>query len=186
MVATATAEARQLLTARDLDDVPDDGNRYEVIDGELYVSPFPDEAHQRATKKLFAALHAHVKAHALGRVYPAGLKVVLDEPTGVGPDIVFVSNTRLDGLHADGFHGAPELVVEVVSSKPQLDRRIKLQKYARSGIPHYWIVDPKLRSLVAYKLDGDRYRAVAEHGARERFEPELFPGLVLALGDLWE
>ncbi len=185
MTTLDSAELRPM-TQRDLDDTPEDGNKYEVIDGELHMTPFPTVAHQYATGQLYTALNNHIRARRLGRVYPPGLKVVLDEPTGVGPDIVFISEARLDSLREDGYYGAPDLVVEVLSSKPALDRIVKRNKYERAGIPHYWIVDPVERLLTAYKLDGEKYRIVARCAGEALFEPEIFPGLVIPLTDLWE
>jgi Uma2 family endonuclease len=173
------------LTHRDLEFTPDDGNRYEIIDGELFVSPFPSVAHQEVVAALNEFLRAHVRQRKMGKVMPAGLKVVLDEPTGVGPDLVYISTARLGGLRSDGFYGPPDLVVEVVSSKPELDRFVKLNKYARAGVRHYWIVDPDQRRLDAYRLDGDCYRLALTRSHEESFEPELFPGLTIQLGDLW-
>jgi Uma2 family endonuclease len=173
------------LTHHDLEQTPDDGCRWEVIDGVLHVTPLPTYAHENARTELLALLHAHARGHSLGRVFGGGLKVVLDEPTGVGPDVVFIRNDQMTGMQADGFHAAPELAVEVVSSKPQLDRDIKFRKYALAGIPHYWIVDPLNKALVAYRLDGDRYAIVADLEGDALFEPELFPGLVIPLASLW-
>lgn len=173
------------LTHRALDYTPDDGNRYEVIDGELHVTPAPFSAHQRVLSELHGLLWYHVKAHRLGHVYPAGLKVVLDEPTGVQPDIVFISTERLAGLRDDGFYGAPDLLVEVVSSKPQLDRWVKFHKYALAGVPHYWIADPKARALDVFGLEGKEYRPIAQLKDDAVFEPSLFPGLKIDLGELW-
>jgi Uma2 family endonuclease len=174
------------LTHRDLDHTPDDGNRYELIDGELYVSPCPSTAHQNVIRVLLLLLGSHIRQHGLGRIFPSGLKVVLDEPTGVGPDLVYISKARLHALLADGYHGAPELLVEVLSSKPALDVLIKKQKYARSGMPHYWIIDPDRRSVHAYELEGDRYSLRAEATGESVFEPSLFPGLAIPLAELWE
>lgn len=171
------------LTHRDLEHVPEDGNLYEVIDGVLLGTPFPDYRHQEAAGQLFAQLNAHVRSRGLGKVFSSGLKVVLDEPTGVGPDIVYISHGRMDAMHEDGYYGAPDLVVEVLSSRPERDRIVKAAKYARAGIPHYWIVDPKDRNLQAYRLEAAHYRLAGEF--RGRFEPELFPGLVLELDQLW-
>jgi Uma2 family endonuclease len=171
------------LTHRDLDDTPEDGNLYEVIDGALHVTPFPDYPHQESVGQLFTQLNVHVRAKGLGKVFPSGLKVVLDEPTGVGPDIVFVSQARMDGMREDGFHGVPDLIVEVLSSRPERDRVVKAAKYARAGVPHYWIVDPRGGTLRAYRLEAGHYALAAE--ARDRFEPELFPGLTLDVTELW-
>jgi Uma2 family endonuclease len=173
------------LTHRDLDYTPEDGNLYEIIDGELYVTPLPGTAHQRVIGELYGVLWQHVRARNLGRVFPPGLKVVLDEPTGVGPDLVFIGSDRLSGLRDDGFYGAPDLLVEVLSSKPQLDRWVKFHKYARAGVPHYWIADPKARLLEVFRLEGGKYRRVAELKDDAVFEPSLFPGLKIDLSELW-
>lgn len=173
------------LTHRDLDQTPDDGNRYEVIDGALHVTPFPSTAHQQVATRITVALFNHVDKHGLGQVFMAGLKVVLDEPTGVGPDVVYVSNDRMDGLKPDAFYGAPDLVIEILSSKPSLDQVVKKQLYARAGIPHYWIVDPQAHRLWAYRQEGERYRLTTDLQGSEPFTPDLFPGLVVQLGDIW-
>lgn len=173
------------LTHHDLEHTPDDGSMYEVIDGVLYVTPFPTYSHQEANGQLFRIVDTHVRSHGLGKVFHSGLKVVLDEPTGVGPDIVYISSSRMDGMREDGFHGAPDLLVEVHSSRPERDRFVKAPKYARSGVPHYWIVDPSQRTLVAYRLEAEHYRLSAEVGGEASYEPELFPGLLIELRHLW-
>jgi Uma2 family endonuclease len=98
---------------------------------------------------------------------------------------VYISRTRLDGLAKDGYYGAPDLLVEVLSSKPGLDTQVKKGKYARAGVPHYWIVDPERRLVTIYRLEGGRYRRAGEHRDEETFEHELFPGLIISLEDLW-
>jgi Uma2 family endonuclease len=182
---SSVAPIAHALTYRDLANVPDDGNRWEVVDGVLHVTPFPTYAHQNAVTQLVTVLNQHVRTHGLGRVFTSGLMVVLDEPTGVGPDVVYVSAARMSAMREDGYHGAPDLCIEVLSSKPDLDRTIKLQKYARSGIPHYWIVDPVAHVLWAHRLDGGEYRLAMRLEQDAIFEPELFPGLRLTLADLW-
>lgn len=184
-ISKAREAVEHTLTHRDLDFTPDDGNRYEVIDGELCVSPFPTPAHQRVITALVRILGTHVLDGKLGEVFAAGLKVVLDEPTGVGPDLVYISAARLGELREDGFYGPPDLLVEVVSSRPQLDRFVKFHKYARAGVPHYWIIDPRERRLDAYRLEAGRYAVDAEVAGSGDFEPALFPGLVVPLRALW-
>jgi len=175
----------QPLTQRDLDDTPDDGNRYEVIEGKLYVTPFPDHAHQRAGTQLVAILVQHVSEQGLGEVFMSGLKVVLDEPTGVGPDVVYIARERMGGMRPDGYYGAPDLLVEVLSSRPSLDTKIKKDKYASAGVRYYWIADPAGRTLWEYRLERGAYTLVAEVSGDDRFRPELFPRLEIALGRLW-
>lgn len=180
----STAPEHRPLTFHDLDETPDDGNRYEVIDGVLYVSPFPSYPHQHAVDQLVFLLTTFVREHNLGRVHSGGLKVVLDVPTGVGPDVVFISTARLVDMREDGFHGVPDLLVEVVSSKPALDRIVKFGTYAAAGVPHYWIVDPKDRRIDEFVLTGGRYArgATATEG---RFTPNTPLGFSLDATELW-
>ena len=173
------------LTHRDLEDLPEDGNRYEVIDGVLYVTPFPNVAHQWVATEFVAAIATYLVNHPIGRAFLAGTKVVLDEFSGVGPDLVFIANRNLVGLEEDGYYGAPDLAVEITSSKPRLDRIVKYQKYAAAGVPEYWIVDPKGHRLQVYKLARGKYRLAAEHVGGGIFEPTRFPGLRIDMARVW-
>ena len=175
----------RLWTHRDLDDAPDDGNRYEVIDGVLHMTPSPTTWHQRVIAKLVAILVPHVEAADLGEVFPAGLRVVLDELTGVEPDLVYVAREQAASLLRDGHYGPPALVVEVLSSKHGLDTKVKLGRYARAGIPWYWIVDPEAMVLWEYRLEGGQYAVASRAGGDEVFHPALFPGLSIPLARLW-
>lgn len=172
--------------ADDIWDTPEDGNRYEVIDGELYVSPPPSFAHQSVVSELFAYLHAWVKAHALGRVLVAPLGVVLNVGNGVQPDIVYISRERADTIRDRGIDGAPDLLVEVLSpSTANRDRGIKMTQFAVAGVPHYWIVDPRTHRLEAYELRVSGYELANDVSNSDLFRPSLFPGLVIPLAELW-
>jgi len=185
MVSPGQDAIEHRLSHRDLEHTPDDGNLWEVIDGELYVTPFPSYAHQKAVTQLTAILNNHVREQKLGEVVTSGLKVVLDEPTGVGPDLVFIAAAHMDRMREDGYYGAPDLIVEALSQKPHLDRYVKLRKYAQAGVPHYWIVDPAKRQLSELRLEEGRYRLTAELSGEAIFEPSLFPGLRIDLGTIW-
>jgi Uma2 family endonuclease len=174
------------LTHRDLDDLPeDDGVRYEVIDGELYMAPFPFISHQQVATALGAILWAYLKEHPIGRVFTSNTKVVLGEPTGVGPDVVYVSRANMGTVRKDGIYGPPDLMVEVTSSKPNLDRVVKYRKYASSGVRNYWIIDPDARTVDVFELRAKRYKRVAAVKDDETFATALFPGLVIPLAELW-
>lgn len=173
--------------AEDIWHTPDDGNRYEVIDGALYGTPPPGWGHQRGLMKLGILVGAHVYALRLGEVVQAPIGVVLDDDNGIEPDLVFVSAERLDIIQARGVFGAPDLVVEVLSPSTQSkDRGIKLRRYAAAGVPHYWILDPRTRTLEARRLGVNGYELTATYDAGDVFWPELFPGLEIPIGDLWE
>ena len=165
---------------------PDDGNRYEVIDGKLYVTPAPVPEHQDASGNLFGLIWTHVRRHKLGRVWAAPLGVVLEHDTAVQPDLVYVSAERI-GLRSDrGIEGAPDLVVEILSPGTRArDRGVKLQRYSRAGVPHYWIVDPRRRTLEAFELVSGAYQLRERCQDDQLFRPALFPGLEIPLAELW-
>ena len=181
----ATRSHVQLLAA-DIWDTPDDENRYEIIDGELYVTPPPSLAHQHAVSELLVLLRGFAKERGLGEVYVAPLGVILDPTTGVQPDIVFISPRRAEIMSERGLEGAPDLAVEVLSpSTASRDRGIKMRRYAASGTDHYWVVDPRRRTLEAFRLGANGYELAVSLGSDDLFEPELFPELSIKLTDLW-
>jgi Uma2 family endonuclease len=167
-------------------DAPDDGNVYEVIDGELYVTPAPAWRHQRALNKLNWPIAAYVYGHGLGEVVTAPTGVVLGPGTGVQPDLLYISPERLHLISERGVEGAPDLVVEVRSPSTRgRDRGIKMRRYAASGVPHYWLLDLGAPALEVYRLGADGYELVGWHGPGSVLRPELFPGLEIRLDDVW-
>jgi Uma2 family endonuclease len=172
--------------AEDIWDTPEDGNRYEVIDGQLYMTPPPILEHQGASGVLQRHLSVYVHERRLGKVYAAPLGVVLDEENGLQPDLVYVSNSRLGILSRRGIEGAPDLVVEILSpSTRSRDRGVKMRRYAAAGVPHYWLVDPRTRALEAYRSTRQGYEHIGTYGPGSVFRPELFPGLEIPIDDLW-
>lgn len=178
--------ARVGLTYEDYCALPDDGRRYEILAGELAVTPAPTPRHQEALGNLFAQLHAHVGARGLGKVYVAPIDVILARTSVVEPDLVFVRAERLALVSDRGIEGSPDLIVEVLSPTTEArDRGVKQELYARFGVPHYWLLDTEARRLTAYELAGTTYRQVAERTATAEFTPTLFPGLTLPLAAIW-
>jgi Uma2 family endonuclease len=172
--------------ATDIWDTPDDGTRYEVIDGKLYVTPPPVWKHQIGLANLLLIVGLFIRSHKLGKIVPAPLGVVLDEHNGVQPDIVYVSRERLGIISERGVEGAPDLVVEVLSPSTRArDKGIKMRRYAAAGVPHYWQLDPTTDSLEAYRLTEQGYELVGRYGPGALFRPELFPGLEIPIDDLW-
>lgn len=172
--------------ADDIWDSPEDGNRYEVVDGDLYVTPPPSESHQRVATALSSMLWQHVRGRRLGRVYQAPFGVILDAESGLQPDIVYVSIDRESIITARGAEGPPDLAVEVLSpGTGARDRGVKMRQYAVAGVPHYWLVDPLGHTLEAYTLTEQGYGLTETRSAGEIFRPTLFPGLEIPLADLW-
>ena len=163
----------------------DDDVRAELIDGELYVTPSPETDHQRVVLRLARCLADHVETHDLGEVFAAPLDVHL--PTGdvVQPDVFFVAAARSD-ICRRWVHGAPDLVIEVLSpTHAERDRAVKRALYARSGVPEYWIVDPEERSIEVLRLGDPDYEPAGWFRRGETLVTSCFPGLALALDDLW-
>ncbi len=168
-------------------DAPDDGNRYEVINGELVVTPAPSWDHQNSIGELFMVVRLHVRTNRLGWVVDAPTGVVLESHTGVEPDILFISRERGSIITKRGVEGAPDLVVEALSpSTESRDRGTKMQAYASAGVPHYWLLDVAHRALEVLELHGDDYELVGVYHVGDVFEPPLFPGLSIRIADLFE
>ena len=172
--------------AEDIWDAPDDGKIYEVIDGELCVSPAPSWWHQLAVSNLHGILWPFIRLHDLGKIVTAPLGVVLDPEDGVEPDLVYVSRERMNIISDRGIEGAPDLVVEVLSpSTRSRDLGIKLRRYAAAGVPQYWTLDPEARVLLPYGLGAQGYELIDTFGPGAIFSPRLFPGLEIPIDDLW-
>jgi Uma2 family endonuclease len=187
MVARTRVE-RTVLTYEHYLELPNDGRRYEIIEGELYVSPAPTTKHQRATTRLTTALDVHTQNDRLGEVFTAPCDVYLAHTSIVQPDILFVSRERSSIITEANIQGPPDLVVEVISpSSTKTDKETKRDLYATFGVRHYWVVDPMERWVRAYELGRDGfYELVAEAHGDERFSSEPFPALTIQLGNLWD
>ncbi len=144
------------LTNADLEAVPDDGNRYELIDGELHVSSAPAYIHQVILRRILIAFGNYLNEHPIGEIL-SGVGLVFDEYNGVIPDLVIVSNERTRTALVGGrFRAAPEIVIEILSpgaSNERRDRHLKRSLYASRGVDEYWIVDPENRSIEIHRRD---------------------------------
>jgi Uma2 family endonuclease len=174
------------LTYEDYCALPDDGLRYEIIDGFLFSEPSPRRAHQQVAANLLMILRAHAREHGLGEVFIAPFDVILNRRTIVVPDLVFVTRDRAGVVTERAVEGIPDLIVEILSpSTARRDRVAKLNAYAHRGVPNYWLVDPEARTLEAFELVGGSYRLAVAVGGDDEFRPGLFPALVLPLSELW-
>ena len=148
--------------------MPEDGKRYEAIEGELYVTPAPSRHHQRVSENLGNALGQLLDRPGHGWIYRAPIGVAFPETDeGVQPDIIFVSTERAEILVPEGIRGAPDLVVEIASpSTAEPDRTVKRKLYDRQGVRVYWFVDHDEEFVDVWDL---------ESGAREpvRYRDDL-------------
>lgn len=168
------------LTYDDLRQIPDDGNRYEIINGLLFVSPSPNRDHQLLAAELFAVVRAHVRTHRLGILVFAPVDVRLGPYTVVEPDLLFLRAHRRDIYDKSGVvEGPPDLVVEIISpSSAKTDAISKLALYAGAGVPEYWLPDPEQRVFRMLVLQADgTYRDVQPVDGR--FHSTVIDGLVI-------
>jgi Uma2 family endonuclease len=173
--------------AGDIWDVPDDNLRYEVIDGDLFMTPAPSWKHQSSLMLLGNLIFNWVHPRGLGTIVPAPTGVVLDEENGVQPDLVYIAREHFNIISERGVEGSPDLVVEVLSPSTEVrDRGVKMRRYAAAGIAHYWLLDPRARALEAYALSENGYELAGIHGPGAIFRPALFPGLEIPVDTLWE
>jgi Uma2 family endonuclease len=172
-------EAGAPWTAEDLADLPDDdGNRYEILDGSLIVSPSPDTFHGGATTRLTRLLDRAAPFELT--ISSAGFGVYVQGGRGYCiPDLVAVRTAALDRRALALDPGDVPLVVEVISpTSADRDLVYKRHEYAKAGIRHYWIVDQDRRALTALRLDASarRYEELTTVKAGNRFETDdLFP-----------
>ena len=171
--------------ASDIWDAPDNDKKYEVIDGDLYVSPPPDWEHQEQLLNLAYFVKHWVSTNRLGRIALSPVGVVLDDENGLEPDLVFVFHEHAHFIKRRGVFGPPDLVVEVLSpSTESRDRGIKLRRYAASSVAHYWILDTEGPRIEERVLGEDGYRLVGTFGPGEVFRPTIFPGLEIPLDEI--
>jgi Uma2 family endonuclease len=176
-------------TSADLEVMPDDGKRYEIIDGELYVSKQPDWYHQATCGRFFAALDRWNSRAGSGSVSLAP-GVLFAEDDDVAPDVVWASAERVrQGLDARGhLHLAPELVVEVLSpgtANERRDREAKLKLYSRRGVDEYWIANWRTRTVEVYRRGGEELELVATLHESDVLESPRLPGFSVVLAEIF-
>jgi Uma2 family endonuclease len=147
-------------TYEDLFSLPDNGRRYEVIEGELYEKPAPSWDHAVTIMNLILMLAPVVQALG-GRVLTAPLDVFFEGADPVQPDIVVLLPESAASGAGRGVEGAPDLLIEVLSpSNRGHDVLTKRALYARAGVREHWIVDPESRVVEVLTLDRDAFHTV--------------------------
>jgi len=151
-----------VLTYEDYVLLPNDGKRYEVLEGELTVTPAPSTKHQTASGNLFVLLSQHIKERDLGKLFHAPIDLILESTSVLQPDLLFVSKARQSIITERAIEGTPDLVVEILSpTTSRIDRVTKAQIYARHSVPVYWIVDPEWETIEIDLLEANGYRLAA-------------------------
>lgn len=158
--------------------LPDDGLRYEIVNGVLVMAPAPDGPHQDAVARFVYHLLAHVEFAGLGKVRPAPFDVVLSPKDVFQPDVFVVLNAHLYRVQEKKVVGAPDLVIEVASqSTATYDRITKYEKYAKAGVQEFWIANAKARTIQVLVLESEEYRSLGTFRGQQTLPSRVVPGL---------
>ena len=181
-------ETRTRLTVQDYLAIPeDDENRYELIDGELYMAPAPFWEHQESIANLVFILRGFIRANGLGRVVASPIDVYLSDEDVFQPDIVFVSIERLHLIQRSGVHGAPDLVVEMLSpGTARRDRVLKYERYEMFDVKEYWQADPVARTITVFRARNGAFEQIGVFGEGATIETPLLPGLVVDVSAVFD
>ncbi|MDX1522979.1 MAG: Uma2 family endonuclease [Anaerolineae bacterium] len=172
-------------TYADYRDLPDDGYIYEVIDGELYMTPAPNIGHQQISRNLEYLIWQFVKTQNLGEVLYAPCDVVLPGGTPVQPDILFVKQARLTIITEQAVEGAPDLIIEILSpSNSNFDRVDKYALYERAGVPEFWIVDPDKKTIEVFALQEGNFTQIDAAQAGGSVASKMLPGFSVAVDEV--
>jgi Uma2 family endonuclease len=178
-------------TVADLDALPyDEMNRYEIIDGELFVSRQPRDEHQDVSSEFIIALGNWNHQTRLGSVlHTPG--VIFSDHDAVAPDVVWLSRERRAAIEqADGhLHGPPELMVEIISpgaANERRDRDVKLRLYSAQGVDEYWLVDQRAQTVAIYRRQDARLQLTATLQRDDTLTSPVLPGFAVLVARLFE
>lgn len=176
-------EQRLTYTIDDIYALPD-GQRAELIDGQIYSMSPPGKTHQKISGNLFAEIHGYIrKKRGRCEIYTAPFAVFLndDERNYFEPDISIICD--LDKLDEKGCHGAPDWIIEILSpSTVRMDCGIKLFKYRDAGVREYWTINPKLRTVSVY--DFEYNEKTEQYSFDDEIPVCIYDDLLIRISDL--
>lgn len=178
------------LTIADWDAMPyRDGNRYEIIEGELFVSCSPGLTHERVLMKLILLIGKFLETNPIGEA-AANVGVILSNVSGVIPDLLVFLNEQADKIISDDrLNGPPTLVIEILSAGPaniRRDRVNKLQLYDKHGVPEYWIVDPQNVTLEKYVRQGSSLVLLQTLENEDTLSTTTLPGFSCKVSEIFK
>ncbi len=186
----ASSEEKLLWTSADLELMPDNDSRYEIINGELYVTRAPHNKHQDTCGNFHYELKAWSKVSKLGyAVIGAGL--IFGDSDDVIPDVIWMSKEKYADLIDDTghFRGAPELVIEVLSAgtdNEKRDRQVKLKLYSNHGVLEYWIADWRAKQIQVYRRENGVLKLTMTLFESDTLTSPLLPEFACSLVQIFE
>ena len=175
------------ITRHDYEEMPPGPPYYQLIEGDLFMSPSPNISHQAIVGRIYSLLLQFVEKKPLGEVFVAPLDVFLSELNVYQPDVIFISNQRRSILTEHGLEGAPDLAVEVLSpGTARFDKGSKRKIYARTGVKELWLVDVEAKFIHVYQLTKDAETPAATYDEKAVFTSPLLPGLRLKAASIFK
>ncbi len=157
---------------------------YELIEGEIVMTPSPGFHHQKVLGRLYTFLNNYVLEHNPGELVTAPMDLYVDETNVLQPDIIFVSKEKSYIIGETRINRSPDLVIEIISPSTETrDREIKKKIYANAEIQEYWIADPAAKEIEVYLLGDEGYLLSGRYD--ERFTSNTFPGLFISLSGIF-
>ncbi|MDZ7288988.1 MAG: Uma2 family endonuclease [candidate division KSB1 bacterium] len=181
-----TAKRLEVFTYEDYLQLPDDGKRYEIIDGELYMSPAPTLGHQRTIRRFLFVIEGFLQENPCGEVFQAPTDIILSDIDVLQPDIVFITKEKFDILTRENVQGAPDLVIEVLSpGTEKRDRTIKLKTYSKFGVREYWMANEEQETVEVWRRKDTKLAFHALLDKTQTLMTPLFPGLEIPLSKIF-
>jgi Uma2 family endonuclease len=186
LIDTPLRETAKLYTYADYLKLPEDGIRYEILNGELIMSPAPTIGHQTTLRNFLVALSTFLEKNALGEVLPAPTDVILSDINVLQPDIVLVLREKYDIFTRENIQGAPDLVIEVLSrGTEKRDREEKLAQYSRFAVREYWMVHHEERWVEVWRRESGALAFYKRLGHNQILATPLLPGLKIKLAKIF-
>lgn len=180
-----TATQKKKYTYEDYLKTPED-KRYELIEGDLLMTPSPITEHQRISRKLTVQLSIYVEKYNLGEIFVAPYDVYLDNENVVQPDILFISKDRLNIIGEKNIQGAPDIVIEIISeSNAYRDLVQKKKLYARFQVKEYWIVIPGEELIEIYTIKDNTYTLYKTYTKNDTLASPLIKDLSIELKNIF-
>jgi Uma2 family endonuclease len=185
MPATIQIEKKKFYTYEDYEKLPE-GAPYQLIGGELVMTPSPIPYHQEILGKIFYELKRFVEENTRGKVYLAPIDVYFSETDIYQPDIIFISKDRLNIIGEKKIEGPPDIVIEILSpATAYYDLRIKKDTYEQSGVKEYWIVDPIQKTIEIFGNKKNRFESVSAAKGEGIVKSDLLNGLSIAIKEIF-
>jgi len=182
---TTVVEKRKKYTYKDYVNTPDD-KRYELIEGELLMTPSPTTKHQRVLREIEFILKKFVSENNLGEIFFAPYDVYLDGENVIQPDIMFISKERLNIIGEKNIQGAPCLTIEIISEGSAYRDMVQKKKlYAKFGVKEYWIVIPEEELIEIYSLENGIYQLSKVYRKNEVLESATLKCLKIELKEIF-